>query len=81
MPICDGIFSARGEEQYWNWAITALDPINSPVYDGSEFSMGGNGVYEEHNCTNGLFSTTEPPLGCIPAGEGGGCVETGPFKK
>ena len=43
--------------------------------------MSGNGVYEVHNCTNALASTTVPPLGCIPPGQGGGCVDTGPFKK
>ena len=39
--------------------------------------MGGNGVYEAHNCTNALPTG----LNCIPPGQGGGCVETGPFKK
>jgi tyrosinase len=43
--------------------------------------MGGNGVYEAHNCTNAIASTATPPLNCIPPGAGGGCVETGPFKK
>jgi tyrosinase len=42
--------------------------------------MSGNGVYEPHNCTNALFSQTDPPLNCIPPGQGGGCVKTGPFK-
>jgi len=39
--------------------------------------MGGNGVFEAHNCTQAL------PTGvnCIPPGQGGGCVKTGPFKK
>jgi hypothetical protein len=53
------------------------DPVNSPVFDGSAYSMGGNGVYEVHNCTNALPTG----LNCIPPGQGGGCVETGPFKK
>jgi len=39
--------------------------------------MGGNGVYEAHNCTNALPTG----LNCIPPGQGGGCVKTGPFKK
>ena len=43
--------------------------------------MSGNGVYEPHNCTNALFSQTDPPLHCIPPGQGGGCVKTGPFKE
>ncbi|PMD35222.1 Di-copper centre-containing protein, partial [Hyaloscypha variabilis F] len=69
-----------GAQPYWNWAITALDPVNSPVFDGSPYSMGGNGAYEAHNCTNAIASTATPPLNCIPPGAGGGCVETGPFK-
>ncbi|KAH8684847.1 hypothetical protein BGZ60DRAFT_366208 [Tricladium varicosporioides] len=70
----------KGAQPYWNWAITALDPINSPMFDGSPSSMGGNGIYASHNCTNALASTANPPVGCIPPGEGGGCVQVGPFK-
>lgn len=53
------------------------DPVNSPMFDGSAYSMSGNGVYEAHNCTNALPTG----LNCIPPGQGGGCVTTGPFKK
>ncbi|RDW80146.1 hypothetical protein BP6252_04784 [Coleophoma cylindrospora] len=66
----------KGAQPYWNWARSALDPIHSPVFDGSEYSMSGNGEYEAHNCTNALPSG----LNCIPPGEGGGCVTTGPFR-
>ncbi|KAK6214456.1 hypothetical protein LQW54_004363 [Pestalotiopsis sp. IQ-011] len=65
----------NGYLPYWNWGKSALDPINSPYFDGSEYSQGGNGVYAEHNCTEALPSG----LNCIPPGEGGGCVETGPY--
>ncbi|KAM0810934.1 putative Tyrosinase [Seiridium cardinale] len=60
---------------YWNWGKSAQDPINSPYFDGSEYSQGGNGVYTAHNCTNALSNG----LNCIPPGQGGGCVETGPY--
>jgi tyrosinase len=63
--------------KYWNWGKSAFDPVNSPYFDGSAYSMGGNGVYEAHNCTNGLPTG----LNCIPPGSGGGCVESGPFAK
>lgn len=63
--------------QYWNWGKTAQDPIDAPMFDGSATSMGGNGVYEKHNCTNALPTG----LNCIPPGAGGGCVTEGPFKK
>ncbi|KAG4414580.1 hypothetical protein IFR04_012278 [Cadophora malorum] len=66
----------KGYQPYWNWGKTAFDPINSPVFDGSDSSIGGNGDYAPHNCTNGLPTG----LNCIPAGAGGGCVTKGPFK-
>jgi len=65
----------QGWQPYWNWGKSAFDPINSPYFDGSAYSMGGNGVYEAHNCTNALPTG----LNCIPPGPGGGCVESGPF--
>ncbi|KAK2629561.1 hypothetical protein QTJ16_000381 [Diplocarpon rosae] len=66
----------QGYQPYWNWGKTALDPVNSQVFDGSPYSMGGNGDYVPHNCTNALPSG----LNCIPAGNGGGCVTQGPFR-
>lgn len=30
--------------QYWNWDRYARDPINSPLFNGNETSMGGNGA-------------------------------------
>jgi len=66
----------KGYQPYWNWGKTAFDPINSPVFDGSAYSMGGNGIYAKHNCTNALPTN----VNCIPPGPGGGCVKTGPFK-
>lgn len=65
-----------GYQPYWNWGKSAFDPANSPMFDGSPYSMSGNGVYEAHNCTEALPTG----LNCVPPGVGGGCVETGPFK-
>ena len=66
-------------EQYWNWDRYAKDPVNSPLFDGSEGSMGGNGAKEEHN---GIPIPGAPaPYDMIPPADGGGCVTTGPFKK
>ncbi|KAB5582305.1 hypothetical protein GE09DRAFT_1197762 [Coniochaeta sp. 2T2.1] len=66
----------RGYQPYWNWGKSAFDPVNSPYFDGSATSVGGNGEEVPHNCTNGLPTG----LNCIPPGRGGGCVTTGPFK-
>ncbi|KIX07706.1 uncharacterized protein Z518_02360 [Rhinocladiella mackenziei CBS 650.93] len=65
-----------GYQPYWNWGKYAFDPLNSPLFDGSDYSMSGNGAFEEHGCTNALPTG----LNCIPPGSGGGCVNTGPFK-
>ncbi|KAK0651127.1 hypothetical protein B0T16DRAFT_453629 [Cercophora newfieldiana] len=64
-----------GYQPYWNWGKTAFDPAGSPVFDGSATSMSGNGAFVPHNCTNGLPTG----LNCIPPGNGGGCVTSGPF--
>ncbi|TVY52368.1 Tyrosinase-like protein orsC [Lachnellula cervina] len=86
-PYCKLILtpqSARGLRQFFlvyimpgNWGRWAADPINSPIFDGGDYSMSGNGVYEAHNCTEALPTD----LNCIPAGQGGGCIYSGPFKK
>ncbi|KAK4447279.1 putative tyrosinase [Podospora aff. communis PSN243] len=65
----------HGSQPYWNWGRWALDPLNSPLFDGSDTSLSGNGVYAEHTCTNALPTN----LNCIPPGAGGGCVDSGPF--
>lgn len=59
--------------KYWNWGKYA-DPTTSPIFDGSETSMSGNGESVKHVGFN---------LGAafVPPGNGGGCVTTGPFKK
>ncbi|KAL5360108.1 hypothetical protein BJX96DRAFT_174978 [Aspergillus floccosus] len=65
----------KGYQPYWAWNKYADDPLNSPIFDGSPYSMSGNGPYIPHNDTEiapGVF---------IPAGAGGGCVSSGPFKK
>ncbi|KAF9882780.1 hypothetical protein FE257_005169 [Aspergillus nanangensis] len=64
----------NGYQPYWAWNKYADDPINSPIFDGSPISMSGNGAYVPHNDSEiapGVF---------IPAGTGGGCVTSGPFK-
>ncbi|KAF1998609.1 Di-copper centre-containing protein [Amniculicola lignicola CBS 123094] len=58
-------------QPYWNWGKYA-DLPTSPIFNGDEYSMGGNGEYVAHKGTS-IGMTT------IPAGPGGGCVRTGPF--
>ncbi|AEO68527.1 uncharacterized protein THITE_2118068 [Thermothielavioides terrestris NRRL 8126] len=70
-----------GTQPYWNWGITAITGLeNSPVFDGSDTSMSGNGAVVPNEgdvviqTNNGL-----PPI-VLPPGTGGGCVTSGPFQ-
>jgi len=66
----------QGYQPYWNWGRWAEDPLKSPIFDGSDTSLSGNGVYAEHGCTPALPTG----LNCVPPGNGGGCLKDGPFK-
>ncbi|KAH7348468.1 hypothetical protein BKA65DRAFT_261082 [Rhexocercosporidium sp. MPI-PUGE-AT-0058] len=68
----------KGYQPYWNWGRYASDPINSPLFDGSDTSLSGNGLYTNH--TGVIIPGAPPPFDVIPPGVGGGCVTTGPFK-
>ncbi|KAH7408482.1 hypothetical protein DE146DRAFT_606153, partial [Phaeosphaeria sp. MPI-PUGE-AT-0046c] len=58
----------NGTQPYWDWGRYST-PETSPIFDGSETSMGSQGEKVTHN-SNGLK----------PAGNGGGCIAKGPFK-
>ena len=64
--------------QYMNYDRYANDPINSPMFDGSDSSMGGNGAKSTYS---GIPQPFPRPYDMIPSAGGGGCVTTGPFKK
>lgn len=70
----------QGYQPYWNWAKSSVDPINSPYFDGSKYSQGGNGIWSPHNCTYPSGNPDITPY-CIPVveGRGGGCVMSGPY--
>ncbi|OAA60536.1 putative domain, di-copper centre [Niveomyces insectorum RCEF 264] len=59
----------NGTQPYWDWGRWAADPETSPIFDGSDTSLSGNGQKITHKGQS--FG---------PAGNGGGCVTTGPFK-
>jgi tyrosinase len=59
--------------QYWNWGKYS-DMPSSPIFNGDDYSMGGNGDAVSHKGGQiGYFN--------VPAGPGGGCVTKGPFAK
>ena len=62
-----------GAFPYWNWPATANDLKGSAIFDGSEYSMSGDGEY----INNGPVVLS--PTLTLPHGSGGGCVDSGPF--
>ncbi|KAF1979134.1 Di-copper centre-containing protein [Bimuria novae-zelandiae CBS 107.79] len=63
-----------GYQPYWNWFARTDDIYKSPVFDGSDASMGGDGVFFSHNGSLAGARTI-----FIPSSAGGGCIESGPF--
>lgn len=68
----------KGYIPYANWGKYAEDLLNSPIFDGSDYSISGNGEYRNH--TGASIPSAATPFIQLPAGSGGGCVTTGPFK-
>lgn len=64
-----------GTAPYWDWPKWASRLHTSPLFDGSEYSLSGDGQY---NATEGPYVLG--PNATLPRGSGGGCVTTGPFK-
>ncbi|EEP80004.1 predicted protein [Uncinocarpus reesii 1704] len=75
----------EGTHPYWEWGYDVDDPESSPILDGSDYSLGSNGVpLKDKNETWILwppppFKPTKDLISEFPAGTGGGCVHTGPF--
>ncbi|KAK1981675.1 hypothetical protein LZ30DRAFT_592215 [Colletotrichum cereale] len=63
-----------GYQPYWNWLAYRDAPSKSPMFDGSETSLSGNGAFKAHN-----GSVSGRGFVHIPSGAGGGCVTEGPF--
>ncbi|KAL7619928.1 hypothetical protein AAE478_010475 [Parahypoxylon ruwenzoriense] len=72
----------KGYLPYWDVARFSEDQTQSKVFDGSMTSFGGNGAPVPH----GPRTVILPGLAVgnftlpKPAGSGGGCITTGPFK-
>ncbi|KAF4637486.1 hypothetical protein G7Y89_g594 [Cudoniella acicularis] len=69
-----------GYQPYWNWGRTAADPINSPLFNGNDSSMGGNGL--PFNYPGVKTKGFSKPYDIIPSAGGGGMVVSlGPISK
>ncbi|RMZ81889.1 hypothetical protein DV738_g2050, partial [Chaetothyriales sp. CBS 135597] len=62
-----------GRWPYWNYAATAGSIETSAILNGDEYSLSGNGIFND----TGPIQLGENLV--IPHGSGGGCVTTGPF--
>ncbi|KAB8264363.1 hypothetical protein BDV32DRAFT_135292 [Aspergillus pseudonomiae] len=65
----------KGSVPYWNWPLDTDNLLESPVFDGSDTSLSGNGAFDPNEPM-----PCSPSGTCLPRGTGGGCVESGPFK-
>ncbi|KAK2009287.1 tyrosinase central domain-containing protein [Colletotrichum eremochloae] len=63
----------KGYQPYEHWPYYASDPLNSPVFNGNETSMSGDGAKVPHPGVQ--FGAT-----IIQPANGGGCVMAGPFR-
>ncbi|EUC29314.1 hypothetical protein COCCADRAFT_40308 [Bipolaris zeicola 26-R-13] len=64
-----------GYQPYWNWFSYQDDVTKSPVFDGSDTSLGGDGSFVAHNGSVAGGGTI-----FLPSGNGGGCIKSGPFQ-
>ncbi|KAM0719990.1 hypothetical protein Q7P37_004125 [Cladosporium fusiforme] len=65
----------QGNMPYWDWAADAGALDKSEMFNGDEFSMGGNGEYIPNRDSVWLGAMN---INLNP-GTGGGCVKDGPF--
>ncbi|KAI3548064.1 tyrosinase central domain-containing protein [Colletotrichum filicis] len=69
-----------GTFPFWEWGYDAEDPTLSPLFDGSDTSIGSNGAFVPHEGLEIHQAYTNVTLKLEP-GSGGGCVMSGPFSK
>ena len=60
--------------RYWDWPLWASNLTGSPIFDGSAYSMSGDGAHIANNSDIILGENV-----VLPHGNGGGCVTSGPF--
>ncbi|KAJ5709302.1 hypothetical protein N7493_010636 [Penicillium malachiteum] len=67
-----------GDFPYWDWGADADSMENSPVFDGSDTSLSGNGAFIPKQKGVRVPIGNYTPV-FLPPGTGGGCVTSGPF--
>ncbi|KAI4949001.1 hypothetical protein J4E91_005463 [Alternaria rosae] len=69
----------KGYLPYNNWSKWAKDPLSSPLFDGSETSISGDGEYVAGRGSWCIPSEARCMV-TFHSANGGGCVKSGPFK-
>ncbi|KAK1977587.1 hypothetical protein LZ30DRAFT_600954 [Colletotrichum cereale] len=69
----------KGSLPYWEWGLDIDNPAVSPVFDGSETSLGSDGEFIFHDGLQ-LRQPFSNNLITLASGSGGGCIKSGPFK-
>lgn len=98
-PVCphsyifvNVVMNTTDGPQYWDYGRWESDILSSPMFDGSDTSLGGNGAprstVQQQRSTAGKNKRQGwgggggfGGGGFGGGGDGGGCVETGPFKE
>jgi tyrosinase len=75
IKTCADVINLKGYQPYWNWFTYQDDLRSSPIFDGSDTSMGSDGAFVKHNGSVGGAGKI-----FLPSGQGGGCITSGPFK-
>ncbi|KAK4195695.1 hypothetical protein QBC40DRAFT_235916 [Triangularia verruculosa] len=69
---------------YWEWGLDENNVRGSPLFDGSDTSIGSDGIFIPGRPDFILDiiggPNPEPVRVVFPPGTGGGCIERGPFK-
>ena len=68
-----------GYQPYWEWSAFANDPVASPLFDGSNTSISGNGAKVPHDSWFYVVPHSGGLNNTIPPQDGGGCLTSGPF--
>ena len=69
----------EGYQPYWEWSAFSSNPTASPVFDGSDISMSGNGEKVPHDGFSYIIPRSPNITLTFPPQDGGGCLSDGPF--
>ncbi|KAK4160452.1 Grixazone synthase [Cladorrhinum sp. PSN259] len=66
---------------YWEWGLDVNSPHLSPVFDGSDTSLGSDGAFIPNRPSFTFVPPNHNVSVTLTPGTGGGCVDSGPFRQ